>query len=145
MSSILLSFCNKCNKCFNLLFMNSIIFINLENKKIISKCKYPYSIAKFYAWKNNLIFLYRENGIYKLSIKIELKILPVILSITDENGNDLLENFINYLNVPIWIILYNEKLNCKKINFEYISDINIKNISIEIIDVETKYLSDIIM
>ena len=145
MSNILLSFCNKCNKCLNLLCMKSIIFVDLKNKKIISNCKYPYSFAKFYAWKNNLSFLYRENGIYKLSIKIELKILPVILSIIDEDGNDLLENFINYLNVPIWIIIYNEKLNCKKINIEYMSDIDIKNINIDIIDIETKCLSDIIM
>ena len=145
MSNVLLSLCNKCNKCINLLCMNSIIFIDLKNKKIISNCKYPYLIANFYAWKNNYVFLYQENGIYKLSIKIKLKILPVILSITDENGKDLLDNFINYLNVPIWIILYNEKLNCKKINLEYMGDIDIKNINIDLMNVETKKLSDIIM
>ena len=105
---------------------NSILFINLEEKKISSTYKFPLCLAKIYAKNKNLEFLYKENNIYKFSSNKNIVIMPVILSIVDDSNNEILENFLNYDNVPIWLILFNEKISTKKLKITFIK--NGKNI-----------------
>ena len=105
---------------------NSILFINLKEKKISSTYKFPLCLAKIYAKNKNLEFLYKENNIYKFSSNKNIVIMPVILSIVDDSNNEILEKFLNYDNVPIWLILFNEKISTKKLKITFIK--NGKNI-----------------
>jgi hypothetical protein len=115
---------------------NSILFINLEERKIINTYKFPLCLAKSYAKNKNLEFLYKENNIYKFSLNKTVKIMPVILSIKDDSDIEILEKFLNYDNVPIWLILFNEKINTKELKITFIKNgKNIRNYDMK----ENKY------
>lgn len=141
MGNILFKIYNSYNSYF---LSRSLLFVNLEEKKIFNYCNYPYILARIYGWKYNLQFLYKDNDIYKLSLNNDIDISPVILNISDEFDNDLSDNFIDYLNVPIWIILYNEKINCKKLKIDYINDSIIEKKEFIIKNIKYNFISDIL-
>jgi len=103
-------------------FNSSLLFIDNNNKIVVNKYKLPLNLAVKYSKQKNLEFLYKENNIFKYSLNDynKIKIIPVIFSIKDENSNELLERFINYDTVPIWIILYNEKIVTNYLNITFI-------------------------
>lgn len=128
----------------NLLCTFSVIFIDMDKKKIINKCKYPYCLAEKIANKKNLTFLYKKNGMYQLSSNKVFSILPVIFDITSENDLKLHDKFIIYNNIPIWIILFNEKLNIKKLKINYFINGENKLNEFDIEEIKFDCLKDIL-